>query len=195
MLNAPLIIIFISIITISRISTEVIEYYWRDYIGEIPKDAVEASPGLYIGQIPYNGLLPGTIYPLKQVAVSSGDGHKIESKDGVKILCCEKNNEKKFKWDYVNIKNLTPQKVMQLVRGGWENGYRLYIGKIFHEGDWKIGKIFPPGSGLQGLRIWYNNGPEYVSLDFQVLLYEDYSPINKTKRLNKTNNITYGAEP
>ncbi|GJQ68819.1 hypothetical protein Trydic_g19807 [Trypoxylus dichotomus] len=143
-------------------------YFWRDYRGTIPSDALEVE-GLYVAQIPYNGALPATLYPEKKEAVSECEGHRVVVKEGIKLLCDAWNTS--FSWEFVNVNKLTKQKLKDYVIGGTEDGSTLYIGKIFHEGEWKIGKVFPPSSRWKGLRVWYNNGDKYVTDDFQILKY------------------------
>lgn len=60
-----------------------------------------------------------------------------------------------------------------LVIGGKELFNTLYIGKIFHEGQWKIGKVFPPTSIYKGLRIWNRRNKVQVFQDFEILKYLD----------------------
>lgn len=76
-----------------------------------------------------------------------------------------------FTWEYVNVNSLTNEKLSDYVVGGTEDGSTLYIGKVFHEGQWKIGKVFPPSSQWKGLRVWYNSGDKYATDDFQILKY------------------------
>ncbi|GJQ68813.1 hypothetical protein Trydic_g19801 [Trypoxylus dichotomus] len=141
-------------------------YYWRDYTGTIPDDAVRFE-NLYIAQIPYNGFLPATLYSDRKEAVTECYGRKVTMKQGIKILCDTLTEA--FEWDWVNVHHLTEEKLQDYVIGGVEDGSTLYIGKVFHEGEWKIGKVFPRSSGWKGLRIWYNGGDKYVTPDFQLL--------------------------
>lgn len=62
------------------------DVYWRDYIdGYIPPDAFPSQEGLYIGQMPLNGILPGTIYPNKKVIVSECCTGRKEATAGIKV--------------------------------------------------------------------------------------------------------------
>ncbi|KAI4454292.1 hypothetical protein MML48_9g00012273 [Holotrichia oblita] len=146
-------------------------YFWRDYKGTIPDDAFEFE-GLVVAQIPYNGLLPATLYPKSNEAVSECFGRKVSTKTDIKVLC--DNYHENFSWEYVNVNNLTTEKLSDYVIGGTEGGSTLYIGKVFHEGQWKIGKVFPPSSQWKGLRVWYNNGDLYRIEDFQILKYSPH---------------------
>lgn len=59
-------------------------YYWRDYRGTIPDDAVRYE-GLYVAQVSYNGVLPATLYPDKKEAVTECQGHRISITTGIKV--------------------------------------------------------------------------------------------------------------
>ncbi|KRT84882.1 hypothetical protein AMK59_2754 [Oryctes borbonicus] len=141
-------------------------YFWREYTGTIPDDAVRFED-LYIAQIPYNGLLPATLYSGKKEAVSECFGRRVTMTTGIKILCDELTET--FDWEWVNVNKLTENMLQDYVVGGVEDGSKLYIGKVFHEGEWKIGKVFPGTSRWKGLRIWYNSGDKYITEDFQLL--------------------------
>lgn len=62
------------------------DVYWREYIdGVIPQDAIAAEPGVYIGQMPVNGILPGTLYPSRKVVVSEYFAKKAEATEALKV--------------------------------------------------------------------------------------------------------------
>ncbi|KAK9745146.1 Protein of unknown function (DUF3421) [Popillia japonica] len=148
------------------------DVYWRDFIdGYIPEDAFMGDENLYIGQMPLNGILPGTIYPDRKLMISECCTGRKEATVGVKILCTRHPGN--FKWRYVNTSALSKGHLDDLVRGGIENNNILYIGKVFHEGQWKIGKVYPTFHNLRGLRIWTSSGDVHVAHDFQILTYID----------------------
>lgn len=60
-----------------------------------------------------------------------------------------------------------------MVAGGFEKGIVTYIGKVFHEGEWKIGKVFPPPHHFHGLHVWRNGGGKTVMREFDILRYLD----------------------
>lgn len=76
-----------------------------------------------------------------------------------------------FQWENVNTNWLVQGALDNLVRGGIEGGQTLYIGKVFHAGQWKIGKVYPSNHQLRGLRIWTASGGLHVAHDFQILKY------------------------
>ncbi|KAI4464728.1 hypothetical protein MML48_3g00012081 [Holotrichia oblita] len=144
-------------------------YYWRDYKGTIPEDAVNGTADLYIAQVYYEGILPATVYPSTKQAVTECRGARRILKYPIKILCDKRKDN--FEWTYVNVNSLNAEKLSDMVVGGFEVGNTLYIGRTFHEGEWKIGKVFPPPYYLHGLTVWYNDGRQYITHDFQILRY------------------------
>jgi hypothetical protein len=69
-----------------------IDYYWRDFKGKIPEDAVEGglSPSgrpFYVAQayFPKTGLLPANVFPGKSEALSSGLGKEMKTNAHVKV--------------------------------------------------------------------------------------------------------------
>ncbi|KAI4464727.1 hypothetical protein MML48_3g00012080 [Holotrichia oblita] len=144
-------------------------YYWRDYKDIIPEDAINGTADLYIGQVYYEGILAGTFYPTAKQVVTECRGERRIIKYPIKILCDKRKDN--FEWMYVNVKSLNAEKLSDMVVGGFEVNNTLYIGKIFHEGEWKIGRVFPPPYWLPGLTVWYNNGKQYITHDFQILRY------------------------
>lgn len=51
-------------------------YYWRDYSGYIPEDAVNGTADLYVAQAYYEGILVGTLYPDRKVVVTERNGQR-----------------------------------------------------------------------------------------------------------------------
>ncbi|GJQ78246.1 hypothetical protein Trydic_g2574 [Trypoxylus dichotomus] len=144
-------------------------YYWRDYWGEIPHDGISYA-GIYVAQIPNNGILPAALYIDTKEAVTEVFGARVAETKSIKILCDP--NSENFYWEYTTTGKLTDENLDDLVVGGIEAGGYLYIGKIFHEGEWKICKVFPSSSEYKGLRGWYRNNSYFVANDFQVLKYK-----------------------
>ncbi|XP_022906611.1 uncharacterized protein [Onthophagus taurus] len=146
------------------------DVYWRDYRGTIPRDAVPTDHGTYIAQviIENGGIVPGTLYPDRKVAVSEAPSGRVEFLNNIKILCSPQPSA--LKWEYVNTNQLDAKFLEKCIVGGFEVGHTLYIGKVFHQGQWKIGKVFPPHAEHTGLRVWWNDGNNYAPQDFQILM-------------------------
>lgn len=61
-------------------------YYWRDYYGALPSDAI-GFDGIYIAQVLYkDGLLPGSLYPYKKQAVIECCGGKWNRTEQIKVF-------------------------------------------------------------------------------------------------------------
>lgn len=85
-------------------------------------------------------------------------------------LLCDLHSDN-FVWEKVNIEQLTGPKLDELVVGGSELNNTLYIGRTFNEGEWRIGKVFPPTHEFKGLRVWNQNGGRFVTDNFDILKY------------------------
>lgn len=77
----------------------------------------------------------------------------------------------------------TDQQMKNVVKGGYREdvGDDLYIGKVMHEGDWKVSKAFAWNYRSPGLWVWDQNGEGVNIKEFDVLKYnstvDDSSPI------------------
>nr|XP_022904426.1 uncharacterized protein LOC111416602 [Onthophagus taurus] len=130
------------------------DIYWRDYKGSISADAVPTQHDTYIVQVilKNGGNVPGTLYPSEQVAFSEDETGRVIFKTNIKYLCSSK--PKNFEWVSVNTSSLDEGYLHNCVPGGFEIGRTLYIGKIFHQNEWKIGKVFPKiETKYPGLRV------------------------------------------
>lgn len=86
------------------------------------------------------------------------------------VLCDTDNT---FFWEETTTNDLQGSYLTDLVVGGYEEKSELYIGKIFHEGEWQISKVFPPLSKWRGFRGWWINGSLYGSEVFHILKYRN----------------------
>ncbi|KAH0820345.1 hypothetical protein GEV33_002446 [Tenebrio molitor] len=127
-----------------QISYSVRDYYWREYTGEIPIDAIVGGKdangkGIYIGQayVHYEGLVVVQITPgVRRVSATM---HGIKHIDKyVKILC---GSQEKVYWMSTNPKNLQLDLIdKHAIIGG--HGYccgSTSIGRINYHGEVKIG--------------------------------------------------------
>ncbi|XP_022907889.1 uncharacterized protein [Onthophagus taurus] len=146
------------------------DVYWRDYKGTIPNDAVPTDNGTCIAQVILAncGNVPGTLYQHKKVAVTESSGKRVEFLSNIKVLCSP--NPSALKWQFVNTNQLDAKFLEKCIVGGFEIGYTVYIGKVFHQGQWKIGKVFPPHAEYTGLRVWGDDDENYSTDDFQILM-------------------------
>ncbi|GJQ72841.1 hypothetical protein Trydic_g1490 [Trypoxylus dichotomus] len=137
------------------------DYYWRDYIpNHIPYDAFEGPEGKYIGQVVINDcILPACIDPIRNHAIAEKNGLRIVS-NNIKILCTP--FPYKFYWEDVDFRcpnDFDSAYLSNIVKGGFQSKYNLYIGKAYHMGEWKIGKVVPKVmENVKGLQIWNQRG-------------------------------------
>ncbi|KAK9717789.1 Protein of unknown function (DUF3421) [Popillia japonica] len=139
------------------------DFYWRDYAhGFVPKDAFEGKPGIYIGQVYYNGhgLIPATVYPYRNAAVMVYDTRQ-NMKENIKILC--NSDTSKFYWQ---------GQMAYAIRGGFQDDQNLFIGLVKHEGSWKIGKVKDIDAyENKGLYVWDKAGNHVKFTNFHLLKY------------------------
>ncbi|XP_018562461.1 uncharacterized protein LOC108904401 [Anoplophora glabripennis] len=153
------------------------DYYWRDYTGDIPGDAVEGGRDVnnrktYIGQVFVKnyGIIPVTIYPGKTSVAANIDGiHHISSY--VKILCssCKEN----FKWLPADAKTLHVKMINKhLVKGGveWE-GKVTNIGRILYQSELLVAKVC--GYAVGDAKLFFPAGnQEKTAETYEVLVYD-----------------------
>ncbi|KAF2883236.1 hypothetical protein ILUMI_22941 [Ignelater luminosus] len=152
-----------------------VEYYWREYNGIIPSDAIpggfdSAGNPTYIGQIPYRGprLLPATINKDCNTAYSTVYGREVTADTHVKILCSK--NQDRYSWIPTRYEDLHLLTTCQLVVGGMEKENTLYIGRIYHDRKTRIGKVYDSHTSREGLLVPYK-GKEIEFMSFEVLAY------------------------
>jgi hypothetical protein len=153
-------------------------YYWREYTGEIPKDAIVGGrdidgKNIYIGQayIKNEGIMEVQITPgVRQVLVPMRGIKKIDKY--VKILC---GPQEKVYWMSSNPSRLHSDLVdKHALIGGHEDGWGYTsIGRINRDGEVKIGKLNT--CVVHNPPFYFNdNGVERrVSSSYQILMYND----------------------
>ncbi|XP_022900692.2 uncharacterized protein [Onthophagus taurus] len=144
------------------------EIYWRDYNKSIPQDALHVGYGLYIGHIIIDDfLVPGTIYPKTGKFITENNGKK-EDVNNIKIMCSQE--PLRFQWEYVNfhMKELPDDLLNRIVVAGYQNNnLRWYIGRAFHQNEWRIGKV--DIFNFKSLIIWNNDGTLHRVFKFEIL--------------------------
>ncbi|RZB40658.1 uncharacterized protein BDFB_011470, partial [Asbolus verrucosus] len=150
-------------------------YYWRDYHGTLPNDAVLAgidSQGqpVYIGLVYIRGfeLLPATFYPVQGIARTTAYSSILEPTENIRILCSP--HPEAFEWLSIQSKDLQYYTYLNLIPGGNEVGENLYIGRVFRDNGAIIGKIFRHERDNRGIWFPYGKGPAN-SLTYEILAY------------------------
>lgn len=157
------------------------EYYWRDYIPSynhrIPLDAVPAGKdangeNVFIGQTNiwgHAGVHTGTIYPGKEVwAPYGGPKH---AKSFVQILCSD--NLTNFKWTPATSTTLHLVGInTHIVRGGLDQNRITYIGRVKHQGNVIVGKVYTHDINNCDM-VFVFNDREYRVKSYEILTYDN----------------------
>ncbi|KAF2900132.1 hypothetical protein ILUMI_06050 [Ignelater luminosus] len=161
--------------TPSNTPAHIFDYYWRDYVGIIPEDAIpggkdKAGVTTYIGQVYIKDreLLPATIYPGCKTARASAYNKELQTEKNVKILCGR--HLEKYKWKTTKNEETHLLTDCHLVVGGHEVGHNLNFGRVNHDGQVVVGKVFSNPLSNRGLWIPYN-GQETHFLSYEILTY------------------------
>ncbi|XP_063918574.1 uncharacterized protein LOC135133938 [Zophobas morio] len=154
------------------------DYYWREYKGAIPQDAVVAgqdgrSQKAYIGQayVKGFGLMVIHIRPNAKELYAPICGVKNVN-EHIKILC---GHQPDFKWIHATAKDLHVRlSGRHGVIGGHEDGLgSINIGRISYEGGTQIGKINSFGIGNAYFKYVENPWKESGEVQsYEVLVYE-----------------------
>ncbi|KYB25002.1 hypothetical protein TcasGA2_TC031416 [Tribolium castaneum] len=154
-------------------------YYWRQYTGDVPKDAVVGGQdinhkNIYIGQayVQNEGLIVAQIFPkIREVYAPINGIKKIQNH--IKILCGPYEN---FYWASANSSKLHLQLIGQhAVIGGHEDGHGVInIGRISYEGETKIGKINSFRTETAAFFFNKNQKEAFVN-SYEILLYRENS--------------------
>ncbi|KAF5285171.1 hypothetical protein FQA39_LY16738 [Lamprigera yunnana] len=157
-------------------SSIIADYYWRDYEGSIPCDALQGGADkfghyTYIGQVaaldPNSSDLPdivsAIIYKDHEYAYAAYHGRVFKSNKGVKILCT--STPKKYKW----LNSLNSD--CTLVRGSFTANYtNFYIGRVNYYGHNVTGRF---STIDQTLHVPWNDTPNTLQTfkSFEKLMY------------------------
>ncbi|XP_063904869.1 uncharacterized protein LOC135123936 [Zophobas morio] len=158
------------------------DYYWRDYDGHIPEDALPGGrdrdyKNIYIGQayIKDEGIAIVQIDPDRSEVYGEMQGTQVLD-DNIKILCGPPEN---FYWMDTNFTQLhTELKTKQLVVGGHEDGWGDYfVGRIGCNDGYCIGKVLEHGGG--GMSVFYavdRDKNQLKSNSYEVLVNKQIPP-------------------
>ncbi|KAF2895668.1 hypothetical protein ILUMI_10527 [Ignelater luminosus] len=151
-----LVLILISIHFINGVKTHIEGYYWRDFEGIIPEDALPGGLDrnglpIYIAQVLFeNKLIPGELYENDPNVYYEWAGQVLTATDNVKILCSQ--YPEKLEWlptkhDVVRLTNKL------LIKGGYEPGRSIYIGRAYSTGETNVGKVVCRETDCSGLYV------------------------------------------
>lgn len=69
------------------------------------------------------------------------------------------------------------------VKGGYQDTYNLYIGRTYHEEEYKVGKVIPLYHKEKGLRIWDKLDRSIKVLQFDLLKYNSTDTKNNCRHV------------
>ncbi|KAK4874548.1 hypothetical protein RN001_013908 [Aquatica leii] len=151
------------------------EYYWQDFEGEVPFNALAGGKDatgkpIYIGQVLIGGkLLPAKIYVNDNKAYYTW-GYEMSTTVDVKILCTE--HPERFTWIPTKKDEIHKLINQRLVKGGWEPSYDLYIGRAFYNLQTLVGRIRVFGNPVSNLGLYISaDGKEVILDSFEILAH------------------------
>ncbi|XP_063911333.1 uncharacterized protein LOC135128351 [Zophobas morio] len=129
-------------------------YYWRDYFGTIPYDAIPVGKdhqgdNRYIGLVYNRGyeLLPANVLPKEGIAQATAYTSVLNSTEYLKILCGP--YKRAFVWFRVeNPSTFHSSNYPNLIPGGSEVGKKVFITRVFYNGEAIVGKMHEGGNQL-----------------------------------------------
>ncbi|XP_031334298.1 uncharacterized protein LOC116164287 [Photinus pyralis] len=154
------------------------DYYWREYKGEIPADAIPGGRDTkgkttYIGHfhIPNQGIHPAVIYPdTKTLSVSASQLTRKPGKD-TKILCSRAQHM--FKWIPTNLSTIHLLTGYHFVVGGFHPNQMMYIGRRkMDNGELLVAKVLEYSEGAKGIHVNINKQLSKALPDFELLVYD-----------------------
>ncbi|KAF5293137.1 hypothetical protein FQA39_LY13747 [Lamprigera yunnana] len=155
------------------------DYYWKEFNGVIPKDALPCglnSNGTttYVGQVYHGNLVTPVKIDIDTDVISYEWGYKEYTvNENIKILCGK--HVEQFQWLNTANRLIHTLKDKHLIIGGYEEGGNIYIGRIQLDDELSVGKIVdgPNQSTLNTVK----NGTGYQHAAFQILSYNpDITP-------------------
>ncbi|KAF5271205.1 hypothetical protein FQA39_LY08212 [Lamprigera yunnana] len=160
------------------------DFYWRDYNGDVPKDALpggmnrEHKP-TYIGQAVSQGVLvPGEIIGGVKKMYYFGDySGRIET-ENIKIFCTK--HPENFEWAKTNVKDVKLISKLRLIPGGFSHSEVVYIGRGIAENMLSVGKVVIPNDSRTPYFKVCVNGNGYSTSEFDVLCYRFRNPDNSS---------------
>ncbi|KAF2897472.1 hypothetical protein ILUMI_08702 [Ignelater luminosus] len=174
-------------------SNEFPDYYWREYVGIIPEDAVEGGTDqsgnpTYVGQAYFDhiGLLPAIIFPACRKAYTTAYFSELTTDKNIKILCSK--HKENLEWIQTKSEETHLLTDRGLVVGGYEVGQTLNIGRLLYDGRVIIGKVFSHPLANKGLWIPYNERPMNFQ-SYEILTYKTNKDI-----LTYNNNNTINSK-
>ncbi|KAF5270572.1 hypothetical protein FQR65_LT05470 [Abscondita terminalis] len=148
-------------------------YYWRDVYGQIPQDAFRAGKDNYVAQVltqDNHVLVPAQLKANPVQLTYAYDGQYNFAKSTYKVFATTDANQ--FEWIKANNDNINQLALeRELIPGGFDDHYPLFIGKSLQGGFIGSVSVNPVYSGLAYLdeNNYYQHDYEYLVLAYKVL--------------------------
>ncbi|KAF5285928.1 hypothetical protein FQA39_LY04389 [Lamprigera yunnana] len=149
------------------------DYCWRDYNGQIPRDALKCGKDknekpIYVGQVLYeNKLIPGKIHE-NDPKIHFEFYKAYTANETIKILCVR--HPERFEWISVKYYEVYHMNGKHFFPGGFERGYNTYIGRAKSHGELTVGKVICSTTNCIRLTT-IENGTWYDHDEYEILTY------------------------
>ncbi|KAF2895657.1 hypothetical protein ILUMI_10516 [Ignelater luminosus] len=176
-------LILISIHLINGMKTHVEGYYWRDFEGIIPEDALPGGLDrngrpIYIGQVLFESkLIPGKLYEHDPNVYYEWGMKELAATKNVRILCSQ--YPEKFEWLPTKHDEVVRLTNKLLLKGGYEPDYSTYIGRVYSTGETSVGKVICRETECLGLYTTKDGKGTEHRAAFEVL---SFNPKMSTKK-------------
>jgi len=150
------------------------DYYWRDYSGIIPSDALpggldRSGRPMYIGQILHrNMLLTAKLYLNDNKGYYGATQKEFTGANNIKVLCTQ--HPDRFEWIETTADDIPKLADRHLIIGGHEPGYTMYIGRAYYKLETAVGKVSTGNPENHGLYVTHE-GTESKLKSFEILAY------------------------
>ena len=163
-------------IVLSQVRDHSDDFYWRDYNGEVPKDALPAGldrehKNTYIGQVVSMGtLIPGQVFAGIEKIYYSSDYSARVGTNNIKIFCTK--HPENFEWIKTNKNDAKLLARSRVIPGGYQYGDHIYIGRGIGGNLLSVGRVYLPtdSSSTASFKTAVNS-EVYTPFEFEVLSY------------------------
>ncbi|KAF2879112.1 hypothetical protein ILUMI_27060 [Ignelater luminosus] len=151
-------------------------YYWREYRGFVPEDALPGGRDTdkrttYIAQILHDKLLiPGEIRDNEKRAYYEWGFQEFAATENIKILCTRQ--PEKMQWFRTTKDNFTMLTNRNFVFGGYEPNNEIYVGRKVFDESIVVGKVQVILPSREAVFHYPRNKMGHFDYDFEILKYD-----------------------
>ncbi|KAF2890419.1 hypothetical protein ILUMI_15754, partial [Ignelater luminosus] len=163
-------------------------YYWKDYDGTVPKDALfggidKRGRPMYLARTLFEDkLISGKVFADENY-IHFGWFDEKKLTQNIKILCTKNTNN--FEWIPTRLNDITRLTGKLVVIGGFQSGHITYIGRISSNRETNVGKVICNEKDCQGLYVT-KDGKEihHTNVDLEVLSYRSDLAVSNANCIN-----------